>query len=235
MRDDGLLRIAAHPREGSQPSLRVIGAFDDRGERVAGGASKELALLFFRARDAKQPLGAGELRNEVSRLREFEVDASCPAGRHLDGDWVHQFIAGRSNVKIVPLRGEANGRERIRSAAIGHNCNAHSAADALGSDQDTLHRSRSLRTHSARERQRCPFIRVRGQRAGDTDTESQHEYDYSRRHSLSRIVISAMYPMHVDQELTLGIQGFLPCFTIAASLRKSMTENKIHGYRGAEE
>src|SRR6266436_1835136 len=129
MRDDGLLRIAAHPREGSQPSLRVIRALNDRGEGVAGRAPNQLALLFFRAWGA-----------EVIRLRKFEVRASRFAGGNLDGDWVGKFIANRSNVKIVCLRREPVGREGIFSIAIGYNCDAHRPADAFCPDQDSLHR-----------------------------------------------------------------------------------------------
>src|SRR5215467_11650120 len=72
---DALVDVALHPREhGLHEGVGVVAGPRDALERVAADAVEEQSLLRVAAREARHPLAVRELRGEVGRLLELQVE-----------------------------------------------------------------------------------------------------------------------------------------------------------------
>src|SRR5271154_6995655 len=104
MFQDSLLRITSHPRKGGFPSLLIVGALHNRRERMASGAAEQLVLLRLCSRNAEQPLGTGELRNEVFSFPQLQIRAMRRAGRHISGQRTRKVIPDGPYINVVLSR-----------------------------------------------------------------------------------------------------------------------------------
>src|SRR6185503_16906477 len=68
------LRVAPHPLEHRHPFVRVVRAARDTLEGVALRAVEEAVLRLRRARPAEEPLAVGQLRGEVLRLAQLQIE-----------------------------------------------------------------------------------------------------------------------------------------------------------------
>ncbi len=90
------LPLILHATQRDHPTVRVIRALRDFIERVALIAVKQSFFLFFGSRNTHHPLGAGELRREILRFYELDVDMSAFVCFYFCRHLSREFVADRS-------------------------------------------------------------------------------------------------------------------------------------------
>ena len=176
MIQDSLLGITSHPRKSGEPSLSIVRALDNRREGVASGATKQLVLLRLCARDAEQPLGTRELRNQVLGLHQLQICAARYPSRDFDGHRASKVIPHGSDINVEFAGQEPVRRKRVAPLVIRDHGDADRLPFSLSSDQHTFHRPFGVRTHPACKRHRRGFLSGRSGRESQSNDCKQSEF-----------------------------------------------------------
>ena len=118
--------IARHALHHLHEAGRVVRGLGDALERVAADAAIEEFLLLVRAREAREPLGVGELRAEVRGLAELELHASAVAVAvaELDARRRFELVATSADAERIapglePVGGKCEVADGVRHDANG--------------------------------------------------------------------------------------------------------------------
>src|SRR5882724_3169831 len=128
------LPLILHALQRDHPTVRVISAFRDFIQRMALIAVKESLFLFFVSRNTYHPLGAGELRREILRFYELDVDTSCFVGFNFRSRLCSEFVADRSDGQRIFSWLEFPCWEGVTALFIADDRNRHVRAFGPGSN-----------------------------------------------------------------------------------------------------
>src|SRR2546422_6348171 len=99
---------------------RIVPGLGDAFQGVAADAAVEKLFLVRRPREARQPLGVGELRAEVSRLAQPELERRARAAGQLGREWTFELVPGGANAKRIAAGLELRRREAESAPRVAH-------------------------------------------------------------------------------------------------------------------
>ena len=145
------LRVASHPLEHLHPFVRRVRAARHALERVALRAVEQAVLHRGRARPAQEPLAVGQLRREVPRRAQLQIELTGPSGSDVGAGRPLEVVARRADANRVRARLEAAGRKGIAPLRVADDRDRHRRSEAADAHEHAFHRTVGLRRDDARQ------------------------------------------------------------------------------------
>src|SRR2546422_1996917 len=129
---------------------RIVPGLGDAFQGVAADAAVEKLFLVRRPREACQPLGIGELRAEVSRLAQPELERRARTVGQLGREWTFQLVPGGANAQRIAAGLELRRGEAEAALGVAHHADRDAGAGLPRADDYTLEGDRkSTRLNSS--------------------------------------------------------------------------------------
>ncbi len=139
--DVAVVGVARHALHHLHEARGVVVRVGDALERVAADAAVKEFLLVAGARKALQPFRVGELRAQILRLAQPQLDRRRRTVGDVSSDRILQLVAAGADAQRIAARLEPLAGEAVAAVGTAHHADRDRRAGFAGADHHAFHRA----------------------------------------------------------------------------------------------